>query len=131
MMSHTLYTATGCTRCNITKRFMTEQGIDFDEFDIKGGGKDAFAQFYRSNRKDIFRGEDGVEFPVFTDGEVVRQGVSVIIGYLIAGDDLSGFIDLGTLHGEWIDGFCISGGDPDKAEELIQVLIYLKKNGLT
>jgi glutaredoxin len=129
-MSHIIYTATGCVRCKITKRFMAEQGIAFDEFDIKSEGKEAFARFYRANRNAIFRDEDGVEFPVFTDGSVIRQGVSVVIGHLIAGDGLDGFIGRSALHGEWIDGFNISGGDPARGDELIRVLSCLKQNRL-
>lgn len=129
-MSHILYTAAGCARCKITKRFMTEQDIAFDEFDIKTDGKEAFARFYRANRNAIFRDEDGVEFPVFTDGSAIRQGVGVVIGHLVAGDGLDGFIGRSMLHGEWIDGFNISGGDPTRADELIRVLSYLKQNRL-
>ena len=129
-MSNILFTATGCARCKITKRFMNENDVAFDEFDFKAEGKDAFAQFYRANRKAIFRDKDGVEFPVFTDGSQIRQGVSVIIGYLMAENRLEGFIERSVLHGEWIDGFNISGGDPDAADELVQVLQYLKQNGL-
>ncbi len=129
-MTHQLYTATGCARCKITKRFMQENDIRYEEFDFKADGKEAFSQFYRSHRNEIFRDKDGVEFPVFTDGEVIRQGVSVIVGYLIGGDNLAGFIGRSALHGEWIDGFDISGGDPDHTEELLQVLTYLKQNGL-
>jgi len=54
----------------------------------------------------------------------------VVIGYLISGGGLDGFIGRSTLHGEWIDGFDLSGGDPDQADGLITVLTYLKKNGL-
>ena len=129
-MSHIIFTATGCARCKITKRFMAEQGIAFDEFDIKSEGKETFARFYRANRNAIFRDQDGVEFPVFTDGSVIRQGVGVVIGYLIAGDGLDGFIGRSVLHGEWIDGFNISSGDPARADELIRVLSYLKQNRL-
>jgi glutaredoxin/pyruvate-formate lyase-activating enzyme len=129
-MGSTLYTATGCTRCKITKRFMAEQGIAFDEFDIKSEGREAFARFYRTNRSAIFRDKDGVEFPVFTDGSVIRQGVGVVIGHLIAGDGLDGFIGRSSLHGEWIDGINISGGDPARADELIQALSYLKQSRL-
>ena len=127
-MSNTIYSVTGCTRCKITKRFMAEQGIAFDDADINSEGKEAFAKFYRDNRSKIFRDKDGVEFPVFTDGKIVRQGASVIIGHLIAGDGLEGFINRSVLHGEWIDGFNISGGNPDRADKLIRVLSYFKKN---
>ena len=129
-MINRIFSATGCARCNITKKYLKENGIDYQEYDIKADGKDAFAKFYRANRPDIYRDKDGVEFPVFTDGQVIRQGVSSVIGYLIAGKGLDGFFDRNTLHGEWIDGFNISGGDPSRLKELLQVLSYLKKNGL-
>ena len=129
-MSNTIYSVSGCIRCKITKRFMSEQGIAFDDVDINSEGKDAFAKFYRANRSHIFRDKDGVEFPVYTDGNIVRQGASVIIGHLIAGDGLEGFISRSVLHGEWIDGFNISGGNPDRADNLISILAYLKKNRL-
>ncbi len=109
---------------------MQENKIDYDEFDFKAEGKDAFAKFYRTNRKDIFRDKDGVEFPVFTDGDEIRQGVSVIIGYLISKEKLDGFIGRSSLHGEWIDGFDISGGDPAQVESLTTVLSYLKSASL-
>jgi pyruvate formate lyase activating enzyme len=71
-----------------------------------------------------------VEFPVFTDGRVIRQGLSVVVGYLIAGEALRGFIGRSLLHGEWIDGFDISGGAPDRIDDLLKVLSYIKQNGL-
>ncbi len=129
-MTNEIYSATGCARCKITKKYMKDNGIDYAEFDFKAEGKDAFAQFYRTHRKNIFRDKDGVEFPVFYDGNNIRQGVSVIIGYLIAGDKLDGFISRSLLHGEWIDGFDISGGDVQAADNLYEVLSCLKSSGL-
>lgn len=129
-MGNTIYSATGCARCKITKNYMKANGIDYEEFDFKAEGKDAFAKFYRANRKDIFRDKDGVEFPVFTDGNVIRQGVSVIIGYLVAKDRLAGFIGRSLLHGEWLDGINISDGNLDGAQDLLAVMAELKKAGL-
>ena len=129
-MANTIYSATGCARCNITKKYLGENSIEYEEFDFKAEGKDAFSKFYRENRSEIFRDKDGVEFPVFTDGKVIRQGVSVVIGYLVAGDDLRGFIGRSELHGEWLDGINISGGNPAKTDELVEVISYLKQNGL-
>lgn len=129
-MTNTIYSATGCARCNIMKKYLKENSIDYEEFDFKAEGKDAFSKFYRENRKDIFRDKDGVEFPVFTDGKVIRQGVSVVLGYLIADDALQGFIGRSELHGEWLDGIDISGGESKHTEELLQVLRYLKQSGL-
>jgi glutaredoxin/pyruvate-formate lyase-activating enzyme len=129
-MEYTLFTATGCARCKITKRYLKDNDIPFTEHDFKAEGKDAFAQFYRANRKSIFRDKDGVDFPVFFDGSVVKQTVSTIIGHLASDSDLSGFISRSLLHGEWIDGFDVSGGNPEQAEGLLVVLDHLKKNGL-
>ena len=66
-MGNTIYTATGCSRCKIAKKFMDEHAIPFQELDIKAEGKDAFGQFYRNNRSAVFRGKEGIEFPIFTD----------------------------------------------------------------
>ncbi len=129
-MTHRIFSASGCARCNITKRFMKENGMDYEEFDIKGDGKDAFAKFYRAHRPEIFRDKDGVAFPVYTDGNVIRQGVSVVIGHLVSGTGLDGFIGRSELHGQWIDGLNISGGDPSRVDELLRVMGYLKQNGL-
>ena len=129
-MIHQLYTATGCARCKIAKRFMSENDIGYEEFDIKADGQEVFAEFYRTNRSSVYRGKDGVEFPILTDGDIIRQGVGAVIAYLIAGDKLTGFIGQSALHGEWINGFNISGGDSQKCEELLRVLAYLKQNNL-
>jgi pyruvate formate lyase activating enzyme len=129
-MTNQIYTATGCARCKITKRFMEENKISYEEYDFKAEGKEAFSKFYRTNRAEIYRDKDGVEFPVFTDGDEIRQGLGVVVGYLIAGDGLDGFIGRSALHGEWIDGFDISGGDPERVGDLLQVLAYVKRNGL-
>lgn len=129
-MSHTLFIATECARCKIAKRFMDERGIDYNEFDIKGDGMHVFREFYGANRRSIFRGKDGVEFPVFTDGTAVRQGVGVVIAYLLAGKKLDGFIGRSELSKGWINGLHISGGDPSLVDQLITVLSFLKRNRL-
>jgi pyruvate-formate lyase-activating enzyme len=129
-MTIALYTATGCARCKIVKKYLQETQTAYQEYDFKAEGKETFAQFYRANRKNIFRDQDGVEFPVFFDGQIIRQGVSVILGYLMAGERLDAFIGRSRLHGEWIDGFDVSVGDPADADQLKNVLSYLKGAGL-
>jgi len=109
---------------------MADNAIEYEEYDIKAEGKQTFAKFYRANRSKIFRSSDGVEFPVFTDGQNIRQGVGVIVSYLMAQGRLDGFFSTGTLHGQWLDGIDISGGDPEHSEDLIRVLAFLKENGL-
>jgi len=78
-MGNTIFTATGCSRCKIAKKFMDEHAIPFQELDIKAEGKDPFGQFYRNNRSSVYRGKEGIEFPVFTDGTIIRQGVGVCL----------------------------------------------------
>lgn len=129
-MAGTIYTATGCIRCKIAKAFMAEKGLDFAEVDIKGEDKAVFNRFYRDNRSDIFRGPEGIEFPIYHDGDTLKQGVGVIIGWLQAGDKLEGYISRSELSHGWIDGLNISSGDPAKAEDFLTVLRHLKKQGL-
>ncbi|ABO49146.1 hypothetical protein Dred_0606 [Desulforamulus reducens MI-1] len=125
-MSYTIYSATGCTRCKIVKQVMKERGIDFIEQDMKAEGKEAFQKFYAANRKAIFRGPDGVEFPLLHDGEVIRQGIGASVAYIYSGMKLDGFFSVGTLHKEWVDGIHVSGGNPAYAAEFIEVLRYIK-----
>jgi len=129
-VSHLIFTAGACPRCKIAKRFMDERGIAYEEFDIEGDGMDTFRQVYGEHRGLIFRGKEGIEFPVFTDGTAVRQGVGMVISYLIAGTKLDGFIGRSQLSKGWIDGLHVSGGDPSLATELVVTLSFLKKGGL-
>lgn len=129
-MSYVLFTATGCTRCKIVKKFMTDHGIAFEEKDMKAEGKDDFKKFYSANRCFITRGQDGVEFPVLTDGEEIRQGIGASIAYLSAGKRLDGFFCVGTLHKEWVDGIHPCSGNLENADEFIQVMRYLKKSSM-
>jgi len=129
-MSNTIYTATGCSRCKIAKKFMEERGIACQDLDIKAEGKDAFGQFYRDSRSAVFRGKEGIEFPIFTDDTTIRQGVGVVLAYLHAGKKLDGFIGRSELSHGWMDGIHVSEGDPSLADDLTTVLSYIKKNGL-
>jgi glutaredoxin len=129
-MSLTLFTATGCMRCNVAKKFMREKNIVFEEHDAVGAGKDRFGQFYRAHRSAVFRGEEGIEFPVLADGPTIRQGVAVVIAYLATGAGLDGFIGRSDLSRGWVGGIHVSAGDPGAGNELAAVLGYLKKSGL-
>jgi pyruvate formate lyase activating enzyme len=114
----------------MARKFMLEKGLAYEEHDINGEGKDLFGQFYRAHRMAIFRGPEGIEFPVLGDGASVRQGVGAVVGYLHSGARLDGFIGRSGLSGGWIDGLRVSGGDPAMADDLLAVLGFLKKNGL-
>ncbi|HWU37202.1 MAG TPA: hypothetical protein VN203_06085 [Candidatus Acidoferrum sp.] len=129
-MSRTLFTAAGCARCHIARKFMQGKGIAYEEHDISGEGRDLFGRFYRVHRSAIFRGPEGIEFPVMEDGESVRQGVGAVIGYLHSGTKLDGFISRSNLSKGWIDGLRVSGGDPAMADDLAAVLGFMKKSGL-
>lgn len=129
-MSLTLFTATGCVRCNIAKKFMREKNIAFEEHDAVGEGKERFGQFYRTHRQAVVRGKEGVEFPVLVDGHVIRQGVAVVIAYLHAGAGLEGFFGRSELSKGWVGGIDVSAGDPAAVNDLAAVLGFLKKNGL-
>jgi glutaredoxin len=129
-MTNTIFTATGCSRCKIAKKFMDERGIAYQDLDIKAEGKDPFGQFYRNNRSNVYRGKEGIEFPVFTDGTIIRQGVGVVIAFLHAGTKLGGFIGRSELSHGWMDGIHVSEGDPALTDDLVGVLGYIRKNGI-
>jgi len=129
-VGYTIYSVTGCVRCKIVKRFMEERGIVFVERDMKADGGEDFRKFYAANRGAIYRGADGIEFPILTDGLEIRQSLGVILAWLSAGPTLEGFFRIGRLHGEWVDGIDVSGGDQNRAEEFMAVLRYLKKNAM-
>jgi glutaredoxin/pyruvate-formate lyase-activating enzyme len=126
-MTITLYSATGCVRCKIARQFLNERGLTFQDYDALGEGKQAFRSFYQENRQSIYRGPEGVEFPIFCDGEVIRQGLPAVVAHLIGGPALNGFFKPGNLHGQWLDGIHISDGAPSSGEKLLEVLAYLKK----
>lgn len=129
-MSITIFTATGCTRCKIVKGYMEARQIEYVEKDMKAEGKDEFQSFYKANRNAVFRGPDGIEFPIIIDGKNIRQSIGAAIAYLHAGEKLDGYFSVGTLHKEWVDGIHLSGGNPEYGDELIQVLKYIKGNNM-
>jgi pyruvate formate lyase activating enzyme len=129
-MSLTLFTAAGCARCVIAKKFMAEKGLAYDEHDAVGEGKEMFGQFYRAHRSAIFRGKEGIEFPVLAHNGEVRQGLASVIAWLRAGAKLDGFIGRNELSKGWVGGLNVSGGDPAAVAELVAVLGFLKKNGM-
>jgi len=130
-LSITIFTATGCTRCKIVKEYMDCNGIRYLEKDMKAGGKDDFQFFYKENRSLIYRGAQGIEFPIITDGKEIRQGIGASIAFLKSGSALDGFFSVGTLRKEWVDGIHISSGSADQIDDFIAVLKYLKQSKLS
>ena len=129
-MSRVIYTTQGCSRCKIAKQFISEHNIACKEVDIKKGGLEEFREVYHANPTSIFKSEKGIEFPVFTDGKEIRQGVGVIVAYLAADRRLDGFIERCHMTHTWLDGLNISEGDPRHTDKLIKVLNFLKNKGL-
>ena len=129
-MSYTIYTLPGCTRCKILKHCMKEQGIAYTEKDTHAEGKEELQKFYGQNRKSIFRGSVGIEFPILASPEGIWQGLPATLAQILFGKKLNGFVSLGTLHKEWVDGLHISGGDPAYADEFLQLLHYIKGNNM-
>jgi pyruvate formate lyase activating enzyme len=129
-MKATLFTTAGCTRCKIAKRLMQERGFIYAEKDIKGGGKEDFQRFYKDHRQIVHRSKEGIQFPILSDGTEIRQGLSMVLAYLLAGSKLDGFIGYGDRTGDWVNGLCVSGGMASEADAFCHVLQLLKKNGL-
>ncbi|MFO7708050.1 MAG: hypothetical protein R6V84_07735 [Desulfobacterales bacterium] len=129
-MNPTLFTATGCARCNIAKKFMQEKRIAYIEHDALVEGKERFGQFYRSHRNAVVRGKEGIEFPVLVHGGVIRQGMAAALAYLQAGSALDGFIGQSDPAKGWVGGIHLSAGDSAAASELEAILEFLKNQGL-
>ena len=125
-----IFTAPGCQRCDIAKAFITGKGRQYDAYDFQGDGAKDFTAFYRANRAQVFRGPEGIEFPIILDGQRVVQGVGEILAWLQAGDGLAGYVRRSELSHGWIDGLDLSAGDPARADDFLAVLASLKKGGL-
>ena len=99
-MGITLYTAPDCIRCKIVKAFLAERGLAYDTVDFKADAQE-FNTFYRANRKAIYRTPEGVEFPLFHDGEVIKQGSGEVIAYMLSGHTLESCVTRSDmLHGK-------------------------------
>ena len=130
-MKPLLYTAKGCWNCGIVKTWLDRKGIAYEERDFQGDGKSDFVRFYREHLADIHRGPDGVAFPIYFDGEAVKQGPGVIIAWLRAGRRLDGYVTHAVRSKGWIDGLTVSGGSPSAGDDFLWVLRELKSQGLS
>lgn len=129
-MDYSLFSATGCSRCKIVKNYMDENSIQFNEYNFKADGKEEFNAFYRKNRAEIFRGEEGVEFPILFDGEQVVQGVGKIIAFFKNDTLLDQFVLRSDLSHGWVSGLKVSSGDASLKEPFVSVVETLKASGL-
>lgn len=129
-MSVTLYTAPDCIRCKIVKSFLAEKNIPYDTLDFKEQ-KDEFNAFYRANRPSIYRNPEGVEFPLFSDGKVIKQGSGEIIAYLLSGHEMEGSVTRSDLLHGWISGLYPSLCPPEHDDHFVELVRHLADGGLT
>lgn len=128
-MSITLYTAPDCIRCKIVKAFLAERNIEYGTVDFKENAQE-FNTFYRTNRKAIYRNPEGVEFPLFFDGETVKQGSGEIIAYLLSGHVMEACVTRSDLlHGQ-ISGLYPSRCPDGQEENFVTLVDRLSKGGL-
>lgn len=131
-MSITLYTAPNCIRCKIVKGFLNERNIPYDTIDFKAQSEE-FNTFYRTNRPKIYRNPEGVEFPLFYNGEVIRQGSGEVIAYMLCGDELkkAGAVTRSDLLHGWISGLYLSCCPKEQEENFLTLVKQLAAGGLT
>ncbi len=127
---HYLYTAPNCIRCKIVKSFLKDQNQTWEETDFKEN-KDDFNAFYRTNRPSIYRNPEGVEFPIYTDGEVIKQGSGEIIAYLLSKNTLSLSVRQSDLLHGWVSGLYPSLCPKDQEDNFLVLTEALAKGGLS
>ncbi|SBW07161.1 conserved hypothetical protein [uncultured delta proteobacterium] len=128
-MSITLYTAPDCLRCKIVKAFLAAKNLPYAAVDFKEQ-KDEFNAFYRANRPVIYRNPEGIEFPLFSDGQVVRQGSGEIIAYLLSGHALEGSVTRSDLLHGWISGLYPSQCPAGQEDNYVELVRHLAEGGL-
>ncbi|NLW82021.1 MAG: hypothetical protein GXY42_10170 [Desulfovibrionales bacterium] len=129
-MSITLYTAPNCLRCKIVKEFLAKRGQGYTAYDFKED-KDIFNNYYRANRSSIYRNPEGVEFPIFDDGNVIKQGTGEILAYLLSGRVLESCVTRSELLHGWISGLNVSACPAGQEENFSTLIRVLAKGGLT
>ena len=129
-MAITVYSATGCVRCNIVKAWLEEKGVSFEEQNIRTDeGDAAFKVFYKANRKSVRRDASGIFFPIFQDGEIIRQDAGSVLSYLIAGDALDAAVTPNNLGHGWTGGLSLAPEIGDK-DAFVEVVRRMRQGGL-
>ncbi len=127
---HHIYSAPNCIRCKIVKNYIHSIGQTYDETEFVAQ-KEEFNTYYRANRAAIYRNPEGVEFPIYTDGTVIKQGSGEVIAYLLAGHGLEPCVTRSDLLHGWIAGLFPSAC-PDGLEDAFFTLVKtLKEGGLS
>ncbi len=128
-MSITLYTAPDCLRCKIVKSWLEKKGMAYSTVDFKADAS-AFNAFYRAKRPFIYRNPEGVEFPLFDDGETVKQGTGEIIAYLQAGNAMECCVTRSDLLHGWISGMYPSRCPQNLNDEFEELARHMAEGGL-
>jgi len=127
-MSLILFTVSGCGRCRFVKKFLDERQVSYQERNVKLDGAEEFRDFYKRNRHLIVRSSEGIQFPILTDGQWIKQTIGPIISWAMGDPDLEAFFAPGLAHGQWIDGISVSSGDWRLCESFLEILLYLKSH---
>ncbi len=128
-MGITLYTAPDCIRCRIVKAYLHDHDMPYDTVDFKADAQ-AFNTFYRANRKAIYRNPEGVEFPLFDDGNVIKQGSGEVTAYLLSGHEMECCVTRSDmLHGK-ISGLYPSQCPDAQDDNFVTLVTYLSNGGL-
>jgi len=72
-MSNTIYTATGCSRCKIAKKYMDERGLPTRTSTSRATEGCLWPILQKQPERCLPR-KGGIEFPIFTDDAAIRQG---------------------------------------------------------
>jgi hypothetical protein len=130
-MPITLYTAPNCQRCTILKEFLASRGQEFIAYDFQAD-KDTFNSFYRAHRSSLHRDDENrVEFPIYDDGTIIKQGIGEILAYLLSGHALEPCVGTsGMMHG-WISGLNVSACPRGQEENFLALLRLLARGGLS
>ena len=130
-MSVTIFSSTGCIRCQIVKNYLQQKDIPFEEHNIKTPeGNTVFKAFYRENRHAVRRDGDGIFFPIVADGEHIVQDAGATLAWFVCGNKLDAAVTPNNLGHGWIGGLDISACDSENAPFFLEILRCLKAGGL-
>ncbi len=121
-----LYTKPHCRHSAIVKKYLESQDIEWKEICI-ANEKSAFDAFYEEKQSVLYRNAEDIEFPIYSDGETVKQGAAEVLAYLMAKNSFGWGITRSNLTGDWIAGLypslCPDGLEDtfiDLAERLVE-----------
>ncbi len=126
---HHLYTAEKCLRCKIVKAFLKEKEQSFEETDFQANKED-FNNFYRANRPSIYRNPEGVEFPIYSNGKIIKQGSAEVIAYLLSEEKLGWSVTRSDLLHGMVSGLYPSLCPDGQEDYFIELVEHLAKGGL-